>query len=264
MKIAVCSDLHLEFRDLVLENPGVDVLVLSGDIMVVEPIHTSPNGEKAKIFTDFLRRCAETFPNVVMVMGNHEFYQGRWVESVNHLKQATSQYPNFHVLEMDTVTIDNVHFVGGTLWTDCNKVDPLTMQMLPSMMSDYRVIRHDTRGFGKLKPEDTVKRHRETLDYFSKTLAEIGDEPTVVVTHHPPSDKSITPEYANQFHMNGAFCSNLSEFILDHPQIKVWTCGHVHNRHSYCIGGTRIVCNPRGYYGYEMMVHDFKLEVVEV
>ena len=35
MKIAVCSDLHLEFGSLSIKNPGdVEVLILSGDILV--------------------------------------------------------------------------------------------------------------------------------------------------------------------------------------------------------------------------------------
>ena len=49
--------------------------------------------------------------------------------------------------------------------------------------------------------------------------------------------------------MNGAFVSNLDEFIMDHPQIKLWTHGHVHNVFDYTIGETRVVCNPRGYPG---------------
>ena len=39
MKIAVCSDLHLEFGDLYLNNDeGADVLVLSGDIFVASDL----------------------------------------------------------------------------------------------------------------------------------------------------------------------------------------------------------------------------------
>ena len=51
--------------------------------------------------------------------------------------------------------------------------------------------------------------------------------------------------------VNGAYSSDLSEFILNHPQIKVWTHGHTHHTFDYMIGSTRIVCNPRGYVGYE-------------
>ena len=40
MKIAVCSDIHLEFGPIELKNPGdVDVLVLSGDICVARDLY---------------------------------------------------------------------------------------------------------------------------------------------------------------------------------------------------------------------------------
>ena len=39
MKIAVCSDLHLEFGPISLENKdNADVLILSGDIIVVNDL----------------------------------------------------------------------------------------------------------------------------------------------------------------------------------------------------------------------------------
>jgi len=46
MKLYVTSDLHLEFGDLDLENrDDVDVLVLSGDILVARDIETmNPRG----------------------------------------------------------------------------------------------------------------------------------------------------------------------------------------------------------------------------
>ena len=40
MKIALCSDLHLEFKDVDLKNTeGAEVLILSGDIMVAEYLY---------------------------------------------------------------------------------------------------------------------------------------------------------------------------------------------------------------------------------
>ena len=47
--------------------------------------------------------------------------------------------------------------------------------------------------------------------------------------------------------MNGAYHSDLSDIMLDNPQIKLWTHGHTHHPFDYVIGETRIVCNPRGY-----------------
>ena len=64
--------------------------------------------------------------------------------------------------------------------------------------------------------------------------------------------------------MNGGYSSSLDEFIMDHPQIKLWTHGHTHEPFDYMVGETRIVCNPRGYIGYEQRANDFKLLTVEV
>ena len=64
--------------------------------------------------------------------------------------------------------------------------------------------------------------------------------------------------------MNGGYSSDLSEFILDNPQIKLWTHGHTHEDFDYMIGSTRIVCNPRGYDGYEDRADTFTLKYVDV
>ena len=43
MKIALCSDLHLEFEDVDLKNTeNAEVLILSGDIMLAEDLHNHP------------------------------------------------------------------------------------------------------------------------------------------------------------------------------------------------------------------------------
>jgi hypothetical protein len=51
---------------------------------------------------------------------------------------------------------------------------------------------------------------------------------------------------------------------MNNPQIKVWTHGHTHETFDYMVGTTRIVCNPRGYDGYEERAYNFKLEVIEL
>jgi hypothetical protein len=61
--------------------------------------------------------------------------------------------------------------------------------------------------------------------------------------------------------MNGGYASNLSEFILDHPRIKAWTHGHMHQQFDYMVGDTRVVCNPRGYPGEVEFDDNFIFEV---
>lgn len=248
MKIQLVSDLHLEFSDILIKNENnADVLILGGDIMVASKVH-KPESEYGIRFRDFLKRVSFQFPHVVYVMGNHEFYSdGRWFDSIDQMRAACGVHNNVYLLERDTKVIDDVVFVGGTLWTNMNKYDPLTLHAVRDMMMDYRAIVNDKAGFRRLKPADTCDRHRETLDYIKHIVDENKDKKCVVVGHHTPSFQSMHPQYANDYLMNGAYHSDLSEFILDRPQIKLWTHGHTHHPFDYTIGETRVVCNPRGY-----------------
>ena len=269
MKISVVSDLHLEFADINIKNENdVDVLILSGDIMVAQDLHDHPemnygtysNDNLANLgrrqqtalrFRDFLKRCSFQFPHVVYVAGNHEFYHGKWMQTIDVLAQECAKHPNVYFLERSTKIIDGMAFVGGTLWTNMNKGDPLTLHAARDMMNDFRIIRKEFEGYTTLKPIDTVTRHKETLGYIKEIVDRKDYEKYVVVGHHSPSFLSCHENYKNDQIMNGCYHSSLEEFILDRPQIKLWTHGHTHHPFDYVIGETRIICNPRGYEGYE-------------
>ena len=255
MKIQVVSDLHLEFKDIDIKNErDVDVLILSGDIMLADKLRKP---EAGKPYKDFLARVSREFPDVIYVAGNHEFYGGKFNGTLDTLRLECEDYDNIHFLECDAVEIMGVTFVGGTLWTDMNKGDPLTLHAVRDMMNDFHIITDDTVGYTKLKPVTTALRHRKTLEYIKQVVLNIrekGEGKVVVVSHHCPSQQSVHPIYIDQTLMNGAFRSELSEFILDHPEIVLWTHGHTHHPFDYTIGDCRIVCNPRGYvseYGAE-------------
>lgn len=265
MKIKLVSDLHLEFSDINIKNDeGCDVLILSGDIMVAQDLHDHvaadfnpySNGALADLsrkmqrvarFRDFFKRCSFQFPHVIYVAGNHEFYHGKFFAGIDYLRDECAKYPNVHFLECDTKVIDDVTFIGATLWTDMNKGDPLTMHAIEGMMNDFRIIRNDKRSYAPMSARDVVDRHARTLKYFRTVLAEQHDKKFVVVGHHSPSFQSVHKEYKTEYLMNGGYHSDLSEFIMDHPQIKLWTHGHTHHPFDYVIGETRVVCNPRGY-----------------
>ena len=267
MKIKIVSDLHLEFSDINITNEeGCDVLILSGDIMIAEDLHKHPEvaednivkidnlshrQETAKRYRNFLKRCSIQFPHVIYIAGNHEFYHGRWKASLDHLREECDKFNNVYFLEMDTKVIDDVTFIGATLWTDCNKGDPLTLHSLPDMMNDFRIIRNDEHGYTRLRPAHIMHRHHQTVSYLKAVLPDMRDRKVVIVGHHAPTTMSTHPRYQTDHLMNGGYRSDLSEFILDHPQIKLWTHGHTHDPFDYMVGSTRVVCNPRGYEGYE-------------
>jgi 3',5'-cyclic AMP phosphodiesterase CpdA len=72
MKIAVCSDLHLEFGDINLQNTdNADVLILGGDICVAADIgrpdpHNIMEGARSNRITDFFKRWVTM--NTIMVI----------------------------------------------------------------------------------------------------------------------------------------------------------------------------------------------------
>ena len=299
MKIALASDVHLEFGHLELNNvDNADVLVLSGDICVASKF--GPNYDR------FFQDASRLFKNVVYIMGNHEHYDGDFAKSESILRAALERYSNVHFLEKEIVKIDDVTFIGGTLWTDMNKEDPLTMFHVQRRMNDFRIVRNSNRmvtrtvplyelnpdytedgknggkyatkeGGGLIEigqkkkqepstfcPEDAVPEHKAMIEYIRTVIEGKFDEKFVVVGHHAPSRQSTHPRYQHDALMNGAYSSSLDEFILDHPQIKLWTHGHTHEDFDYMIGTTRVFCNPRGYINYESKADNWTLKSVEI
>jgi len=280
MKVALASDLHLEFADIELKNTeNADVLILSGDIMIAQDMHDHKEDaiqtavrieslgrrqETALRFRNFLKRCSTEFPHVIYIAGNHEFYHGKFIESLQDLRDECGKFSNVYFMEDDARKIGDITFIGCTLWTDMNKGDPLTLHAVQDMMNDYSQIRHDGLGYTKLRPIHTLERHRRSVQYIRSIVQDKFDEKFVVVGHHAPSKLSIKPQYQKDHLMNGAYSSDLSEFILDHPQIKLWTHGHTHDNFDYMIGTTRVVCNPRGYLGYEERAEYFELQYLDI
>jgi predicted phosphodiesterase len=297
MRIALASDIHLEFGDLLLKNEeNAEVLILSGDICTAKVFKHKPK-ERAMV-KDFFRRCSFQFPHVVYVMGNHEHYDFDIANTYDRLKAELADLPNIHLLEKETWEHNGITFVGGTLWTDMNKNDSLTLWHCGQRMNDFQLITNSNRKThhknvvyaknpengsplrddnGELviervdhyekssrwSPQDSVEDHKKMLDYINITTQD-KTKSYVVVGHHAPSALSIAEWFKHDTLMNGAFHSDLSEFIMDRPQIKMWTHGHMHNPSDYMMGETRVVCNPRGYIGHEQQAKEFQLKYMEI
>jgi len=307
MKIALASDIHLEFGGITFYNiEGADVLVLAGDICVAKHfVDGRPTYMQtlAKEYREFFDHVTKEFPQVVYILGNHEFYNGDIKHTYSILKEHLD-YGNLHILEKETWTHQGHTFVGGTLWTDMNRLDPLTLMHTQGSMNDFREVLNSNRmvvrnvpiyernplwtddgknggqynrdatgaminiGYkskeepARWTPEDSAMDHARMLAYIDHVTREPGSY--IVVVHHAPSSQSIAERFKHDTLMNGAFRSELDEFIMDRPQIRLLCHGHMHNNSNYWIGETRVVCNPRGYAGYEDQAEWFKLQYIEV
>lgn len=318
MKIAICSDIHLEFGPIVLKNTeGADVLILSGDICVAADVqehddtphqygHAGNAYMKSMKVHEFFFNCCKEFPHVIYIVGNHEHYHYDFKYTISDLKKRLGYLPNLHLLDKETFVLNDVTFIGGTLWTDMNKEDPLTLMHIKGCMNDFRCVNNsnrmvvrkvpiyeknllwteDGKNGGKyikdekgnmlpthyedreepsrFSPEDAVEDHKKMLDFIRIVTEGHYDKKFVVVGHHTPSTFSCHPKWAGDKLMNGGYHSDLVEFIMDRPQIKLWTHGHTHEFFDYMLGTTRVVCNPRGYIDYEDLADRFELKYIEV
>ena len=291
MKIALTSDIHLEFGDWYPVNPeNADVLILGGDIMLANEVENALYDTEKAIdykghrFIEFLHNCVKEYKNVIYVMGNHEHYHGDFAVSTKVLGEACEQ-AGVHFLDKNSVKIDDITFIGGTLWTDMNNEDSETLYNVNSMMNDFRVVQNgNKKGFKRHKvykknldgeyatdengqwiqdgvksieyiptfsTEDALEDHKKMMHYIDSVIYNKFNEKFVVVGHHAPSKQSTHPRYKDDTIMNGGYSSDLTKFILKNPQIKAWTHGHTHDQFDYMVGSTRVLCNPRGYVHYE-------------
>lgn len=263
MKIRPVSDLHLEFASIDFAPAGEDVIIFAGDI----GIHTT--GMKVA------NKVASTFGvPLIYIAGNHEYYRTRGLSLVDHTWESTPvdlAREAYHttVIEKNLTTYfengcavyDGVRFIGATLWTDMEYFgkNPLVEMTVKGALNDYRLIWSENNH--PLTIEMVIERHKASLAFIKERLAEPFAGPTVVITHHTPSSLSVPDEYKND-HVTAGYTSRLEEFILD-AQPELWIHGHTHNRYDYNLDQTRVVCNPRGYVGYEETGFDPNL-IIEV
>ena len=245
MKLKIASDIHLENYVAGQPLPDLgrgDTLILAGDILCAR--HFKTDGYLHNVYDTFLNDCSKNFNQVLYVLGNHEHYGFNYEGT--HKKILDNLPDNFHLLENETIKIGNVIFIGFTFWTDFRKENPLEMMDAQSYMNDYKVIRI-TSNYRKLNTNDTLQFHKDSKQYLLNKLDELKDEEVFVISHHSPTLQSIAPEFKNS--CNGAYCSDLDDLILYHPNIKHWVYGHSHTAMDFYIGGCRVINNAVGYPG---------------
>ncbi len=250
MRFAVYSDIHLEFETAkhgrALESSwrpphdlDVDAIVLAGDI------ESNPNRFGA--FLSDLRALYPAEVALVAVLGNHEHYGEASDVETGHEKfrARVIGLPNVHVLERQEVLLGGgIRILGATLYSDLSNPDDAAHAAL--RMNDYHRF---TRGSHRATTEDTSRIYRETARWFREELSGGDRRRTIVVTHYAPSFRSAG-SYAGS-PLNPAFCSNLDDLIASVGP-AYWIHGHMHESSDYTIAETRVICNPRGYVGYEL------------
>lgn len=231
MRIHLLSDLHNEFKPFEPQVHDADVVILAGDIDV-----------KGRAIA--WAREVFTCP-VLYVPGNHEYYGGHLTRTLEKLR--AEQDDKVRVLDRDEVVIGKVRFLGATLWTDFSATgnQPVAAFTAQNGMNDFRKIR--TGEYRRLRPNDLKEESVQSRNWLRAKLGTAHDGPTVVITHHAPSLRSLANNPRAGGHMDAAYANRYEDLL--NMGADLWVHGHSHVACDYREGTTRVVCNPRGYPG---------------
>jgi len=180
------SDIHLEYskngpkyiNKLKPDCKKDEILVLAGDI----------GNPTTNLYKLFIQTMSKFYEHIVIVSGNHEYYQNKYnkygsnlkkigssMESIDQmLYEIANNYDNVHYLQKNELIIDDVRFLGCTMWTNPNP-------SLTDEMNDYFIIPDMTAKLCKELHED----HKAWLKEKLKNNAQF--KKNIVITHHCPS-----------------------------------------------------------------------------
>lgn len=227
-----------------LPNDKETTLIVAGDIWI---------GTRFIEFqgTSWISKIAAQFEHVVIVFGNHCYWGMTMSTAAEKCRKMLADHiiPNVHILDCNTVELNDVVIAGCTLWTDMNKRDPLTMYNMSRYMTYDGKISYKTGPngyFERFTSERWVSEHSKHKAFIEKTASANKDKKIIVVTHHAPLLTLLHPDHQRDI-SDGYYASDLSDLILDNPNIVLWCCGHTHHQRDTMMVNTRIINNCLGY-----------------
>jgi predicted phosphodiesterase len=239
INLQIKSDLHLDaslpqFRDRLhideknedlKVSPKADVLLIAGDLT---------SSDSYRLVDNALSEVADSVP-VIIVPGNHEYDYSNVNTAIPNIKVFFKDNKNVHVLDRDCVIIEDVMFIGATLWTP---------------RAPAYVNRWGCEGM-------TQDWHNSSFIkdfYFIKSMLEAPDFQRyrkVVITHFLPTTGSIPERFKNMD--NSYFASDrCTELMHGRNAPVLWVHGHTHDSCRYKEGDTEIICNPYGRFGSDV------------
>lgn len=246
-QIQYVSDIHLEFHDkhnlgkiqpdMFVKPGGAKYLALIGDIGVPERAATPV----------FLEWCSKNWEKVFWVPGNHEYYNNKTNQPLTiqekdaFMEKLVDGLPNVHLLNRNTVDVDDFRIVGCTLWS---YIPPEKDAEAITYMNDSRSILAEPNI--NARPHYFREWHLKDVEWLKMVVdkATIENKQLVILTHFLPSYRLIHPRYEGH-PLNCGFATNL-EHLIRSP-VRAWLCGHSHSANEMKINDVYCALNPYGY-----------------
>lgn len=241
MKFKLMSDLHLEFGNPITfdkEEPGMNLL-LAGDI------HSNMTR-----LEPWITNACDKFENVMMVAGNHEFYDNEYFNTLEQLDKMDDKIDNFHFLEDANVVIEDVTIIGATLWSKPS-------EHVFSQISDNYKIKYIHK---RLSSDNIIEFNIISTEYI-KYMLENTKGKKLVMTHFGPDEFLCHKKWAGS-PLNTYFWASGFKGYFQHADM--WVHGHTHESGYAVMENCEIICNPYGYEKFEEnreFKHNLILEV---
>lgn len=242
MKIQVVGDLHIYKKNLHLElNPEADVLVIPGDLVSIH------NTKKVKALFNSIRTRTEI--PVLYVLGNHDYYDRTVEGTSSKYKKISDRFDNIFLLDRGTKKIDNVVFLGCTLWSHLTTWGDMISAV--HGINDFDQIKINNN---RINPDDYNALNQRDKDWLYQAIVHEDildskghktENKVVVITHHAPSWQCVHRDF-RMSRLNPCFVNNLDGFLEMHKP-DLWIHGHTHQFHDLTLYKTRVVNNPIGY-----------------
>lgn len=273
MKYRICSDIHGEFfkdnsdakfnrivRNIIptTEDDKNNILLLAGDIGTYSTWDTT--------YRRIISYLSPKFKYVILTAGNHSWYGcDFWGDEYNKLWNGAVIPKNVFYLKNEAMVLEENKTVvfGGCMWTSLGSDNPMAKMYVNGRMNDYSIIKRNrnenddvplyksTSHKVAITPDDTISEFYKFKTKFESALDEFKNyENFIVLTHHAPSNESIDMRYRGS-DLNVAYVEDMTKYMFDYPNIKLWTHGHMHSTNQYKVSNCDIVVNAYGYHSYE-------------
>lgn len=230
MKIAIHSDLHMEFWRLspeFLSNQDFDILILAGDITT------------SKKFMYHLKDIRDLVPvekPIIFVPGNHDYYGTSIEDGREHFKYVCD-FLKINYLDRSIFEFGGYRFIGVTGWSTMDSVsytDEIGLIGLKSQISDFGYITKHT-------PWKMVQEGKKDKEFVQHVI----NDHSIVISHFCPIVSGFTGRFPIS-NLTNYFYNDWSE-IFERNNHLLHVYGHTHSNICQRVDGIRCISNQRGY-----------------
>ena len=189
------------------------------------------------------------------MFGNHDYWGCDIETAILNAKCLISELGNVSILDNDVLIIDDMKFVGTTLWTDLSNTG---LYRADQVMNDYVYISHDNSSTLRLRPEYIQTLHTHAIEFLKENaVRDYPEQKLIVITHHSPTNAStFRGKYRNLY-------VTPIEDILKNADVVCF--GHTHEYLKTKINNTLYYSNARGYVGGYRQNHHFdEMGMIEI